>query len=63
MDKIFVMKLIEQCFTQYEYERTGVPPSQKELEAMADEIMSACKEGPDSLNDRINDAVYEYITG
>ncbi len=56
-------KLVRKCFLQYSHEREALPLTEKQLETMLAKIEKAREETPDvSLNDIVNDVVYDFLT-
>jgi hypothetical protein len=63
MEKKFIIKLITNCFSQYEYERDLLDVNVEDLEEMYIEVLKEKEEEPaSSLHDIVNDVVYEYLT-
>ncbi|MED3561725.1 MULTISPECIES: YqzH family protein [Bacillus] len=64
MDKKLVIKMIRNCFKQYNAEADSLPMSDKELEKLYYQVLQTKTLEPEAdLYEVINDTVYEFLTG
>ncbi|MDR6998639.1 YqzH family protein [Neobacillus niacini] len=64
MDKKLIIKMIRNCFKQYNAEADSLPMNEKELEELYHQVLRTKTLEPEAdLYEVVNDTVYEFLTG